>query len=372
MARSSLIAVTPIAPWPVRDGYTLRVAHLLECLAADWDITLLAPDGHFPPWLRAGVPVALNGAATVPWRFGDAPLRAGLSDILAAQRFDRGLVFAGAEGAWFDQRRAPPAILDLIDCNALEYWRAAGAADSLRAKAYWLRQLGIAALYARRGFRSCAATVVVAEADARWLRAMGGGAKVRVVPNGVVLPDTPPPMIQEPTLCLTGSLDYAPNSDAAVFAAHEIFPLVRTAIPDAGLLIAGRRPGPEVRALAELPGVLVTADVPDMKAIFASSTAALAPMRIGSGIKNKVLEAWACARPVVMTSIGAAGLAPPAAQGALIADKPAGLAERAVALLRDHARAAVLGAAARADVAQRFTWESQAERMGEILRNAAS
>lgn len=369
MTRPSLLVVTPLAPWPVRDGHTLRVANLLEALAPAWDVTLIAPAGPVPPGVAEAIAVSLPQASTVPWRYDASPLGEALDRMLGRRRFDRALMFAGAEALGFSRRGFPPAVADLIDCNALEVWRAMRTAPGWRARLYWLRELLTSIRYARRGFRAFAATICVGETDAAWLRRMGG-TRVHVVPNGVTLPESAPPESDEPVLSFTGTLDYHPNVDAALFAARVVFPHVRAALPEARLLIAGRRPVPEVEELAALPGVEVVADVADMRAVLARTRVGLAPMRAGSGIKNKVLEAWACARPVVMTPVAANGLSLPEGHASLVRDGPEALAEVAVGLLREPGRAAALGDAARAHVATAFSWARQAERLGRILRAA--
>jgi len=369
LTRPSLLAVTPLAPWPVRDGHTLRVANLLEALAPAWAVTLIAPAAPVPPCVAEAVGVSLPQSSTVPWRYDASPLGEALDRALAGRRFDRALLFAGAEALGFGRRDLPPVVADLIDCNALELWGAARTTPGWRLRLYWLRELLTSARYARRGFRAFAATVCVGERDAAWLRRMGG-RRVHVVPNGVALPGEAPAEAACPVLSFTGTLDYHPNVDAALFAARAVFPLVRAALPEARLLIAGRRPVREVRDLAALPGVEVAADVADMRAVLARTRVGLAPMRAGSGIKNKVLEAWACARPVVMTRVAANGLSLPEGHAGLVRDAPEAQAEAAVGLLREPERAAALGALARAHVAAAFSWARQAERLDRVLRDA--
>ncbi|MBV9118207.1 MAG: hypothetical protein JOY63_12675 [Acetobacteraceae bacterium] len=216
------------------------MANLLEALAPAWDITLLAPAGPVPLCVAEAVGVSLPQASTVPWRYDASPLGEALDRMLARRRFDRALMFAGAEALGFRRRDLPPAVADLIDCNALEVWREVRTTPNWRARLYWLRELIISTRYARRGFRAFAATTCVGEMDAKWLRRMGG-RRVHVVPNGVALPESAPPEAEQPVLSFTGTLDYHPNVDAALFAARAVFPLVRAALPEARLLIAGRR-----------------------------------------------------------------------------------------------------------------------------------
>jgi glycosyltransferase involved in cell wall biosynthesis len=367
--RPTLLAVSPFAPWPVRDGLTLRMSGLLKELLADWAVTLLAPHGPVPP----GMPIEQQFAAlpavasTRPWRFDPGPLRTTLDRLTRERRFDAAVVWAGAEALWFGRPDLPAAVVDLIDCNALEFWREALTSRGLRLRLYNVRQLAISVVYAHRTFRSFAATVCIADTDAAWLRWFGGGGSVHVIPNGVAVPAEDPAPAELPVVSFTGSLDYHPNIDAALYAASQIWPRVRAAVPDAILLIAGRNPVAEIRALAGEPGIVVEADVPEMGAVLARSRACLAPMRAGSGLKNKVLEAWASARPVVMTPIATNGLILPPGHAALVHKGAAALAAAAVALLGKPGEADRLGAAARQHVRQHYTWQKQGERLSSLL-----
>ncbi|WP_439578904.1 glycosyltransferase [Elioraea sp.] len=371
-AESTLLAVCTRPPWPVRDGYGLRVANLLEGLAGAWRITLVAPTDVVPCAITC-VPVALTGSGlTYPWRFDDAPLRAAVRTALAERPAARALVFPGAEAVWFDDAGLPPAVMDMIDCNPLEFWRAALSGRGLRARLRSLAEVPVAIRYARRTVWSFSATVLVGERDAAWMRRIGGRDTVHVVPNGVAVPPTER-LVEEdvvPTVVFLGSLGYAPNVDATLFAAEQIWPRIAEAVPGARFVIAGRAPAPEIRALAAQPGIVVAADVPDIVTVLGRAWVSVAPMRIGVGIKNKVLEAWACARPVVMTPLATNGLVLPPGHGAFVRRDPAGLADAIVTLLRDRAARQAAGASARALVRERFSWAGAAARIDALLRAA--
>jgi glycosyltransferase involved in cell wall biosynthesis len=104
------------------------------------------------------------------------------------------------------------------------------------------------------------------------------------------------------------TMNHPPNVDAATFFARQVFPRVRRAIPDAEFWIVGRDPSREVQALVELPGVTVTGTVPDIRDYIAQSSVVVVPLRYGSGLRNKILEAWSMQKCVVSTTTGAEGL----------------------------------------------------------------
>jgi glycosyltransferase involved in cell wall biosynthesis len=376
--RPRLLAICTLAPWPIRNGYALRVANLLRELAPRWSTTLLAPPcpagESLPPGIAEHVPVALEGPGlTYPWRFDQLPLRRALDRLMRDHRPDRALIWPGAEALWSNQAGLPPAVLDMIDCNPLEFWRGALAARGVREAWHNLGQIPVATLAARRAVRSFAATVCVGERDAAWM-ARVGGRRVHVVPNGVQVPDEAALAAEDarPTLGFTGTLDYAPNIDAVLHAATGIWPRIRREIADARFLVAGRNPVPEIAALHGNDGIEVLADLPDLVPVLGRCWACIAPMRSGVGIKNKVLESWACARPVAMTPLATNGLTLPAGHAALVAAGADALAGRVVALFRDGARRRRLGLAAREHVLRHGSWSAAADRIDQLLRDAVT
>jgi glycosyltransferase involved in cell wall biosynthesis len=112
-----------------------------------------------------------------------------------------------------------------------------------------------------------------------------------------------------------------------------------------------------VRRLAMRPGVSLAADVAAMAPEIASGAVTIIPMRSGSGLQNKVLEAMAVGTPVVATPRAIAALAVRPGEDLLVADDAAGIAAAVVDLLGDPDRARTMARAARAVVERRYRWE---------------
>ncbi|OKH35239.1 glycosyl transferase family 1 [[Phormidium ambiguum] IAM M-71] len=152
--------------------------------------------------------------------------------------------------------------------------------------------------------------VVTTEDDKQQFLKYRFDAKIPVIPNGVDL-ELFPYRNSDPgghKLSFVGAMDASHNIDAVRFFALEVLPELQKTYPNTTFSIVGARPTPEVLALAEIKGVIVTGKVPSMAEYLHESTVCVVPLRAGYGIKNKTLEAMAAGTPVVGSDRGLEGL----------------------------------------------------------------
>jgi glycosyltransferase involved in cell wall biosynthesis len=374
--RPTLLAVSPVSPWPASDGMTLRVSRLLEELAGRWSIVLVCPSG--------GESAAANGPFAGEFRFArkgqwmcfpsprDAgPVLHSVAEAIRAHRPTVAILWGGMEYLHTIFPEMPSAISDRVDSMTLSAWRLLLRARGFAARRRQVIDLFYAARYEFRVRRLSSATVVVGEEDARVLRRVVGVKNVQVIPNGVDVPAAVAnSRASRPTVAFTGVLSYQPNIDAVMHFAEDIWPEVLARIPGAVFQIVGRNPGPAVVALGLRPGVEVYADVESVQDFLARAWLAVAPMLTGAGLKNKVLEAWSVGTPAVMTPIATNGLegAPPAL---LLTAEGRQLSALVVDLLSAPERLAELGALARATARECFTWESKGAAFHALLQSLA-
>jgi glycosyltransferase involved in cell wall biosynthesis len=215
--------------------------------------------------------------------------------------------------------------------------------------------------------RQCDAVLAVAEADRATLLGLAPEATIGVVPNGVdtayfssaaMASDRVGALaFSAPTLVFSGTLDFRPNVDAVTWFVREVLPRVRAREPDARLLVVGKRPAPALRRLADEGALLLTGEVSDVRPYLTGAAVYVVPMRIGGGVRLKLLEALALELPVVSTSMGAEGLAGlRAGEHCLMADDATDFAEATLRLLGDPALGRRLGAAGRVLACQRYDW----------------
>jgi polysaccharide biosynthesis protein PslH len=191
--------------------------------------------------------------------------------------------------------------------------------------------------------------------------------RVRVNPFGVDLPKACDPSGEDANLLVfVGGFRHPPSVDAALWLGTEIMPLLRARRPGLRLAIVGSNPPKDVQALAR-EDIVVTGWVPSIGTYLERAAVVLAPVRLGGGMRLKVLQAMALGKPVVTTPLGAEGLAMAGQPRSLVIVHEAdGIATATLELLAaDHHRRA-LGGRAREFIAQHHTWAAYTERLEAI------
>jgi glycosyltransferase involved in cell wall biosynthesis len=162
-------------------------------------------------------------------------------------------------------------------------------------------------------------------------------------------------------------MDYPPNVAAAKRFASAILPQVRRTHLAAQFHIVGRAPTPEVRRLQSENGVRVWGEVGAVQPFLAAADIVVAPLAIARGIQNKVLEAMAMARPVLLTPDAATGIAGTDGVHFAVEESDSALAARALDLLADRKAAAAMGAAARRFVVETMSWPAMLAPLPELV-----
>jgi glycosyltransferase involved in cell wall biosynthesis len=400
-----LLLVLPIVPWPARrNGISIRFAPIITRLVETYDVDLLVlaedpetpvaegplqqcrsvtvldvPMQVMPAWLRK---IRTLCVGLSPWGapFGSlrpvarAKLRKRLVSHLRAN--DYSTVVWG--GFYLDiacaVRRAFPGIrfvIDVIDSPTLLFSRAKSTPPLLRLlsgyTAWKWRRLE------RQAQDTFDATIYISRIDA--LAARGEpSTRVHTIPNGVFVADAPHRVSKEAragkVIGFLGDMSYAPNISAVLRLAQRLFPKVLQTVPETRLLIIGRNPAPEIRAL-QGAGITVTGTVEDIWPYIAQTDVFVFPMVEGAGLQNKILEAMHAEVPVITTSLAATGLGAVNAQQLLIGDTDEELVAHILRLLGDEQFSHQLAARAREFVNDEFAWKSILARYEALLAPAA-
>jgi polysaccharide biosynthesis protein PslH len=393
-----LLFLTPQAPYPPRQGATIRNYALIKHLAQQHDVdllTFLAPGetletdnplyqlcGRIGTRPQPQRTTAQRLAATLRSRRPDMALRLDdpamhrlVAQWLAQEVYD-GVQIEGIEmaqyGQWARQaKQRPVVVFDDHNCEYLLQKRS--ALTDLReprrwpAAAYSLVQWRKLRWYEATVCRQADAVLAVSEADRAALAALAPDLSIRVVSNGIDLADYPPAMVGTVAphppyrILFTGKMDYRPNIDAALWFGRTVLPLIQAEEPQVRLQVVGQNPHPRLDELRTNPAIIITGAVRAIHPYLEAATLCVIPMRVGGGTRLKALEAMAAGKAIVSTTLGVEGIPVQDNQELLLADTPENFAAATLALIRDAQtggeRIQRLGRCARSFVAERYSWE---------------
>lgn len=274
---------------------------------------------------------------------------------------------------------ALPKLVDCTDSRTLTFRRMLanrGDQMSLRERVGFHTRYLRLRRFERAIVREFERTMTISAADRDCLLEVSGAHpdKVVVIPNGVsdsALTLQSQPSERRRSVVFWGNLDFPPNWTAIDYFHREIFVPF---LADAGIEwhIIGKGADAAINELAKHPLVHLHGFVEDLYAEISSHGAMVNPMVEGSGLKNKVLEAFACYLPVVSTSIGIDAVGAQADEHYLVADEPAAFAEAVMRCLDDADFAASQCEAARRFVEDHFEWNAIGARLDGILQEVAA
>ena len=400
-------------PYPPTKGEKIRAFHELKYLAKWYDIHLGCliddPDDlQYVDTVRAmcsDIHVAqigrrmgrvtslrglLTGEALSVTYFRDGGLMNWLRHVVETVQPTLTFVYSSNMAPYiFPLPKTGMRVVDLVDVDS-EKWRVLAETTTGPMRFIYRREWRKIAELEQRIAQECDLSVFVSDAEAALFASQHPdcATRIRGVSNGVdhryfdPALDYPPLYdITRPNFVFTGTMDYPPNADAVTWFATDILPLIRQTLLDAQFQIVGSNPSPAVLKLARIEGVFVTGRVPDVRPYIAHATASVAPMRIARGIQNKVLEAMAMARPVVLTSGALEGIEADPVKETICADTAEAFAN-ACCRVADRskrftpgdttpngtsAEGNAIGAAARRRIIHDYDWDATLRRFDDIL-----
>ncbi|MEZ5317461.1 MAG: glycosyltransferase [Vicinamibacterales bacterium] len=360
--------VDALAGWP---GIRAVIAEPLPALRSAWNCVRALP-GSEPLQAR------FSWSARLAARLGTAVAGGGFDVVhvehLRGVRY--GLALADGPGAATGR---PALVWDAVDCISRLFRLTARESEARLARIAARFELGRTERCEGRAASRFDGVVVTSPRDREDLEALmrrqaspsDPGLHVDVLRNGLDLDYfSPAGDPRDPaTIVVTGKMSYHANVTAVRWLLREVMPRVWAVRPDARVQVVGQDPPPDLAAEsgggsaaagAGGPRVVVTGTVDDIRPYLRRATLAVAPIRYGVGIQNKVLEAFGCATPVVATPSAVAGLDPGPDAPALVAGDAEGFARATLALLDDAAARDRLGRAGRAFVERAHDWRASA------------
>jgi glycosyltransferase involved in cell wall biosynthesis len=287
-----------------------------------------------------------------------------IRSVTSADHFDIVQIEYAQMGTYRREGRSGKTIIHEIDVvvrTMLRYYR---EARSPLVRAAFLLEMCRWTRYEPAMARRFDGVSTLTQPDQLMLQRMTGLRTIEVLPPGVeTVPAPGPPPAREPgTLLFVGNLAQLPNADAALWLCTEIFPRITAEVPGARLSIIGRGASAALRAAAADAHISMLNFVEDLHPHFLHTAVFIAPLRLGGGIKIKMLDALTHGCPVVTTPVGAEGITGLDTSSVRISRSADGLARHCVSLLRDPDRAAELGRRGQAAVGTNFSWDQIMQR----------
>ena len=380
-------------PYPPHTGDKVRAYHVARYLARRHELTLgflvddpsdrdgidalrrVVPDLEYArtwkPWSIGKGLAALTagGSLTLPY-FHSGRLGKQLRRRRAGSAFD--LIYASSSPmAQYADGTGLPLVMDFVDVDSDKWIQYAGHSRPPRS---WLYRIEGRRLqeYEAKVSRRAGCCLLATEAEEALLRSFAPWARTAVIPNGVDLAyyQAAQPESRPPAVIFTGAMDYLPNVDAVTYFCDSVLPLVRQTLPGTVFYIVGLNPAPAVMRMGSRDGVVVTGAVPDVRPYYAQASVCVAPLRMGRGVQNKVLQAMALGMPVVASPVAARGLLAVPGTDLHVEGDPEGFASRVVGLLQDPAAARALGQRGRALVEAHYSWDTSFSRLEEVIQSA--
>ena len=266
---------------------------------------------------------------TLPYYF-DGKMQQWVDDIIDKENINRSLVFSSSMAQYLsgDQYRKLKRLIDFVDIDS-DKWSQYVKSASLLMKPVYLYEARMLLAWEKKISAEFDHSFFVSKSESNLFKQLSphSADKVSYFNNGVDTEYFSPESVfdspyesNQSVIVFTGAMDYWANVDAVIWFSQRVLPMLCKQYSQLKFYIVGSKPDNKVKALAESPNIVVTGMVDDVRPYLAHAAVAVAPMRIARGIQNKVLEAMAMKKPVVVSPQGYEGIRARNGQELLIAE----------------------------------------------------
>lgn len=383
----SILYIASRFPYPLNRGDKVRNFHQIKYLAKNHAVHLLVfscekvdedslkvMSKHCSSIGVISVGLGRRGMNLVKTGLGSLPLQVGYFLSPGVQSFiNESLQRFAPEIVFCSQVRTAPAglscpagkrVLDYVDAFSSRATRRAGY-SSIFGRGFWRLEATRMRDFETHCNQLFDQKVIISESERSALPQPAQEGTV-VIPNGVDSDYFQPGRREKDfDLLFVGSLDYAANIDAIQYLVREVLPRVRNSRPSTRLLIAGAGLSRSVAALRS-PTVVIESPVQDIRNSYERAHLMVAPMRLGGGVQNKLLEAMAMGLPCITSELGAAAFAE-AGAFLRVARSTEEYSEQILQLLGSESDRSSFGESARDYVKKRFRWEVVGQSLEYLL-----
>lgn len=394
--KSRILFLAQLLPYPPVCGGTIRSFNILKRLCSNHDVTLLSFSRRPKDHDNAGflsrfcssvktVPMVRSGFADARWaarsllkrssfivdRDYVGEMRAEVDTVLSNIKFDLIYIDHLQMFQYVKDKNLCPKLLDEHNVEWKIIKRISQAEHGAR-KWFAAQEWPKLKRYELTACAECDAVSTVTEMDKTTLQAESSSLNnVRRIPIGVDPKEfrAVGPSKDSRNIISVATMSWPPNIDSMLHFCSNIYPLIKEQTPEARLIIAGSRPPSAVKRLERDSSISVPGFVDDVHELARNAAVFIVPLRAGSGMRVKILNAMSMGLPVVSTSVGCEGIEVTQGENALIADTPRGFADCVMTLLNNTQVRLEIGAAAQKFVVENHAWEVIYPRLDRLIES---
>jgi len=377
-------------PYPLEKGDKLRAFNQIKQLSKNHEIILCALNSirkadkqkafaELQPYCRSinfiDIPAHVRALNIIKAFFSGLPFQTGYFFSRKASRKIKNLIKEYQPDHLYGQLvRVAPYLMNIPIPKTLDYQDAFSYGMKRRKEqalfpARWVLNMEFKRLtrFENRVFNAFNNKTIISEQDRNLIK-HPYNFEIQVIKNGVNFDFfTPVHTGKRQDIVFCGNMSYPPNIDAADFLVKEIMPRVWKQNPEITLLLAGATPHRKVKKLAQ-ERVRVSGWMNDIREAYLTSRVFIAPMRIGTGLQNKLLEAMALKIPAITTPLANAALHAKPDVEILIGESANDLANHILTLLASEEKQHQLANNAYHFVQQNFNWERTTARLETLIK----
>lgn len=392
-----ILIVSALLPWPLHSGGQIRVYNLLKRLSKNHSIHLFTflrdeLERQYFPQLSfcSSINAVYRGHAWQPSYvvrsiFSTYPLlfttyalgsmKEKITDELATHTYDLIHIEPGYVWSALPIHQLPLVITE----HNIEYMGYSGYVARfpiVPLRPFLYADVLKLQMWEKRIWGKATRVIAVSDEDRQVIEACTGNEKIYVIPNGVDVKEfryQPKKTHKQSVVFLfVGNFAWMQNRDAVNYLLRDIWPSIKTHFPNALLRIVGKQAPHELKKLITGAHAQLLDDVEDITKEYEMADALIAPIRIGSGSRYKILEAMASGVPVITTAVGASGLDVKDGQELLIANTPEEFLEAIDTLITDTKLHTAMLFAARRRIEKSYSWDSIAKDLERVWEGAAN
>ncbi len=269
---------------------------------------------------------------------------------------------------YLEKHKGKNIIIDFVDAVSMMYERRIKNVQSIWDKF----KIGIEYLKVKNYEKKCSKIfkmqTVISQIDKNYIKQFAPQANIKIIGNGV---DTeyykPINFPKGNNICFVGSMQYIPNSEAAIYFATKVFPLIKKEIPDVQFKIIGANPRKDLfDAVKRIDNIEITGKVEDVREYMKDCKVSVCPVKIAGGIQNKILEAMSMGIPVVTTPEGAEGI--DTSEDILkVAKSEEEYAQKVISLIQNEQTCIKIAKDSREFVQNNFSWRKVVEIFEKVI-----